>query len=56
MVLPVQVKGHTILVLYGDDLEEASVAPDFQRLRKVAALASLSLEILILRAKILRET
>lgn len=55
LVLPVLVKNRLVCVLYGDDLEEASPTPDFQRLRKVAALASLALEILILRGKILRD-
>lgn len=55
LVLPVLVKGRLVCVLYGDDLDEASPAPDFHRLRKAVALASLALEILILRGKILRD-
>lgn len=55
LVLPVLVKNRLVCVLYGDDLEQASPTPDFQRLRKVATLASLALEIMILRGKILRD-
>jgi hypothetical protein len=56
LVVPVQVKKRTVVVLYGDDPEGTSRPPDFVRVRRLAALTSWALEAVILRGKILRES
>jgi hypothetical protein len=56
LVIPVQVKKRTVVVLYGDDPEGASPPPDFVRVRRLAALTAWALEAVILRGKILRES
>lgn len=55
LTLPIQVKGRVVVVVYGDNLTETGSPPDFHRLKRVAQLAALSLEALILRSKILRD-
>ncbi len=56
LVVPVQVKKRTVVVLYGDDPEGTSRPPDFVRVRRLAALTAWALEAVILRGKILRES
>ncbi len=56
LVVPVQVKKRTVVVLYGDDPEGTSRPPDFVRARRLAALTAWALEAVILRGKILRES
>jgi hypothetical protein len=56
LVIPVQVKKRTVVVLYGDDPEGTSRPPDFVHVRRLTALTAWALEAVILRSKILRET
>lgn len=56
LVAPLFVKKRAVALLYGDDPEGNAPPPDFQRVRRVAALASWALESMVLRAKILRES
>lgn len=56
LVVPVQVKRRTVVVLYGDDPDGTSRPPDFARVRRLAALTAWALEAVILRGKILRES
>ncbi|MCU0232298.1 MAG: hypothetical protein MUC67_13170 [Acidobacteria bacterium] len=54
LVVPVQVKKRTVVVLYGDDPDGTAPPPDFVRVRRLAALTAWALEAVILRGKILR--
>lgn len=56
LVLPVFVRKRPVLALYGDDPNGTALPPDFGRARRLAALAGWSLEALVLRSKILRES
>jgi hypothetical protein len=52
LLVPIQIKGRLIALLYGDNGTGRREEPDIGLYRRVAQKASLALEILILRNKI----
>jgi hypothetical protein len=52
LLVPLLIKERPTVVLYGDNAADLSTTPDIPTLRKLLAKASLALEILILRNKI----
>jgi hypothetical protein len=52
LLIPIQIKGRLIALLYGDNGTGRREEPDIQLFRRLAQKASLALEILILRNKI----
>ncbi|MGH9797933.1 MAG: hypothetical protein ACRD5D_07215, partial [Candidatus Polarisedimenticolia bacterium] len=53
VLLPLTIMGRTAVILYADSGTDASHAPDIQVLRRLLKKASLALEVLILRNKIM---
>lgn len=53
VLLPLTIMGRTAVILYADNGTDASQAPDIQVLRRLLKKASLALEVLILRNKIM---
>jgi hypothetical protein len=53
LLLPLVIKARAAVVLYADNGPEAGAPPDIQLFRRLLAKASLSLEVLILRNKIM---
>jgi len=53
LLLPLRIKDRPAVILYADNAEEPGAAADVTALRRLLAKASLALEILILRTKIL---
>lgn len=53
LVLPLSLKGRTVVILYGDDGRTGPLRPDADRIRLLSVLVPLALESVLLRHKIL---
>lgn len=53
IAFPITIKGKAVMVLYGDDGDKSLLMGDHEELKQLALKASMALEILILRNKIL---
>ena len=53
IAFPLTIKGKVVCILYGDDGDKSLLRGDFEELKRVLLKASMALEMLILKKKIL---